>query len=122
MTALTLTWLEFALCAFLIGAAGPELSRSGDIIADKTGISGNWIGLILLGAVTSLPELVTGVSAVTIANTPNIAVGDIFGSCVFNLLILVAIDFMYRETPVYRRAHQGHILSAGFGVILIGFA
>lgn len=122
MTPLTLTWLQFGLCALLIGAAGPELSRSGDIIADKTGISGNWIGLVLLGAVTSLPELITGLSAVTVANEPNIAVGDIFGSCVFNLLILVAVDFMYRETPVYRRAHQGHILSAGFGVILIGFA
>jgi len=122
MTQLTLTWLQFGLCALLIGAAGPELSRSGDIIADKTGVSGNWIGLILLGAVTSLPELITGLSAVTVANEPNIAVGDIFGSCVFNLLILVAVDFMYRETPVYRRAHQGHILSAGFGVILIGFA
>jgi cation:H+ antiporter len=122
MAQLTLTWLQFGLCALLIGVAGPELSRSGDIIADKTGISGNWIGLILLGGVTSLPELITGLSAVTVADEPNIAVGDIFGSCVFNLLILVAVDFMYRETPVYRRAHQGHILSAGFGVILIGFA
>ena len=122
MTALTFSWLQFGVCALLIGAAGPELSRSGDIIADKTGISGVWIGLILLGAVTSLPELVTGLSAVTLADEPNIAVGDVFGSCVFNLLILVVVDFMHRETPVYRRAHQGHILSAGFGVILIGFA
>jgi cation:H+ antiporter len=109
MAQLTLTWLQFGLCALLIGVAGPELSRSGDIIADKTGISGNWIGLILLGGVTSLPELITGLSAVTVADQPNIAVGDIFGSCVFNLLILVAVDFMYREMPVYRRAHQGHI-------------
>jgi len=122
MAGLTLTWLQFGVCVLLIGVAGPELSRSGDIIADKTGISGNWIGLILLGGVTSLPELITGLSAVTVADQPNIAVGDIFGSCVFNLLILVAVDFMYREMPVYRRAHQGHILSAGFGVILIGFA
>jgi len=115
-------WTAFAVCAALIALAGPELSRSGDIIADKTGISGNWIGLVLLGTVTSLPELVTGVSAVTVARVPNIAVGDALGSCVFNLLILVVVDFMHREAPIYRRAHQGHILSAGFGVVLIGFA
>jgi cation:H+ antiporter len=115
-------WLSFAACTLLITLGGPELSRSGDIIADKTGISGNWIGLVLLGTVTSLPELVTGVTSVTVAQVPNIAVGDALGSCVFNLLILVAIDFVHREAPVYRRAHQGHILSAGFGVILIGFA
>ncbi len=118
---LVAVWLAFALCVALIGLAGPELSRSGDIIADKTGLSGNWIGLILLGTVTSLPELMTGLSSVTVANVPNIAVGDVLGSCVFNLLILVVIDFLYREAPVYRRAHQGHILSAGFGVVLIGF-
>jgi cation:H+ antiporter len=119
---LVAVWLAFAACAAMIAVAGPELSRSGDIIADKTGLSGNWIGLILLGTVTSLPELMTGVSSVTVADVPNIAVGDALGSCVFNLLILVVIDFLYREAPVYRRAHQGHILSAGFGVVLIGFA
>ena len=122
MTTLASVWAQFAACALLIGLAGPELSRSGDIIADKTGISANWIGLILLGTVTSLPELVTGVSAVTVAEVPDIAVGDVFGSCLFNLLILVAIDYFYRDMPVYRRAHQGHILSAGFGVVIIGFA
>jgi len=62
------------------------------------------------------------VSAVALADEPNIAVGDVFGSCVFNLLILVAVDFLHREAPIYRRAYQGHILSAGFGVVLIGFA
>ncbi len=119
---LVLVWLEFAACALVIGVAGPELSRSGDIIADRTGLSGNWIGLILLGTVTSLPELVTGISSVTAADTPNIAVGDVLGSCVFNLLILVVVDFVHRETSVYRRTHLGHILSASFGVVLIGFA
>jgi cation:H+ antiporter len=39
--------------------------------------------------VTSLPELVTGLSAVTVAHVPDIAVGDIMGSCVFNLLLVV---------------------------------
>jgi cation:H+ antiporter len=115
-------WLALVACGAFIGFAGPELSRSGDIIADKTGLSGNWIGLILLGTVTSLPELVTGISSVTVAHAPDIAVGDVFGSCIFNLLILVPLDFLHRETSVYRRAHQGHILSAGFGVMLIGFA
>jgi cation:H+ antiporter len=114
-------WMQFAACALLVGAAGPDLSRSGDIIADKTGLSGSWIGLILLATVTSLPELVTGISAVTVAEAPNIAVGDVLGSCVFNLAILVMLDFLHRGQSVYQRAHQGHILSAGFGIVLIGF-
>lgn len=117
-----LVWFEFAVCALLIGMAGATLSRYADVISDKTGFSRGWIGLILLATVTSLPELITGLSSVTLAQVPNIAVGDIFGSCVFNLVILVVLDFMLRGESAYRRASQGHILSAGFGVVLIGFA
>jgi cation:H+ antiporter len=99
-----------------------RLSRFGDIIAEKSGLSRGWIGLILLATVTSLPELVTGLSAVTIASVPDIAVGDILGSCVFNLLIIVVLDFLYRKESIYTRARQGNILSAGYGIALIGFA
>jgi cation:H+ antiporter len=91
------------------------------VIAEKTGLSGSWIGVVLLASVTSLPELVTGASAVTIADAPDIAIGDVLGSCVFNLLILVVLDFIQRGESVYRRARLGHVLSAGFGVVLIGF-
>ncbi|MDX1253474.1 MAG: sodium:calcium antiporter [Gammaproteobacteria bacterium] len=114
-------WLQFAVCVALIGFAGYNLSRYGDVIADKTGLSATWIGMILLATVTSLPELATGISAVTIVDVPNIAVGDALGSCVFNLLIIMILDFLHREESIYTRAGQGHILSAGFGVILIGF-
>ena len=61
-------------------------------------------------------------SSVTAAGAPDIAVGDIFGSCVFNLLLLVLLDFMYRTEPVYTRARHGHLVSAGFGTVLLGFA
>ena len=50
-------WAQFALLVLLNGIAGSKLSRYGDAIAEKTGLSGNWIGIILLATVTSLPEL-----------------------------------------------------------------
>lgn len=118
---ISLIWFEFSICAALIGLAGTKLCRYADVIADKTGLSGSWVGLILLATVTSLPELVTGVSAITLANVPNIAVGSLLGSCVFNLAILVMLDYLVRGESLYRRASPSHILSAGFGVILIGF-
>ena len=115
-------WFEFFICIVVITIAGFYLSRYGDAIADKTGMGGTWVGVILLATVTSLPELVTGITAVTFANAPDIAVGDVLGSCVFNLSIIVILDFMHRKESVYSRASQGHILSAAFGVMLIGFA
>ena len=122
MTATFLPWLKFAVCVVLIGLAGPSLTRYGDIIARLTGLSRSWIGLVLLATATSLPELFTGLSAVTVADAPNIALGDVLGSCVFNLTLLVLLDELSRKEPMYRRIDQGHILTAGFGVILIGAA
>ena len=114
-------WLEFALCAALIGFAGSKLSHYGDVIADKTGLGGAWIGLALMATVTSLPELVTGISSVTLVDAPDIAVGNVLGACVINLVMIVFLDLLQREESVYTRASQGHILSAGFGIIMAGF-
>lgn len=122
MNDLVAIWSSLFACLVVIGIAGVRLSRYGDIIAEKSGMSRGWVGLILLATVTSLPELMTGVSAVTVAHVPDIAVGDIMGSCVFNLLIIVLLDFLYRKESVYTRARQGNILSAGYGIALIGFA
>lgn len=116
-----LPWFEFALCMLLIAMAGSALTRYGDAIARLTGLSRSWIGLVLIATATSLPELFTGLSAAGVAGTPNIAVGDALGSCVFNLMLLALLDALSKEEPVYRRVDQGHILTAAFGVILIGF-
>ena len=115
-----LIWLKLALCGALIAMAGTMLTRYADVIADKTGVPGAWIGLVLLGFVTSLPELVTGISAVTLAHAPGIAIGDVLGSLVFNLLILALIDALNRKQPLYRSATQSHVLSAAWGIALIG--
>ncbi len=114
MNPVSLIWMQFALCAALIGLAGYQLSYQGDVIAKRTGVSGNWIGLALLATVTSLPELATGISSVTVAHAPNLAVGDALGSCVVNLVFLVVIDFFFRKEPVWQRAAQGHLLAASF--------
>ena len=115
-----LLWIaaQFALCALLILASGVRLSRYGDVIAEKTGLGGTWTGLVLMAAVTSLPELITGVSAMTLYNVPDIAAGDAIGSCMFNLAILAFLDARHPH-PLSAHIHQGHVLSAGFGVLLL---
>jgi cation:H+ antiporter len=116
---LLLLWLAFTLCTLTILYCGVQLSRYGDIIAEKTGFGGLWIGVILLAFVTSLPELVTGLSSVIIFQTPDIAAGDVFGSCVFNIFILALLDIFDRASPISSRVQQRHVLSAGFGILLL---
>ena len=46
-----LDWAQFAACALVIGYAGARLTRLAHAIGEKTGLSGSWIGLLLLGVV-----------------------------------------------------------------------
>ena len=117
-----LIWLEFILCSAVIVYCGSKLSKYGDVIAEKTGLGRAWIGLVLMASVTSLPELITGISSVAIADVPNIALGDIMGSCVFNLSIIALMDILHGRKPIFSESEHGHILSAGFGIILISLA
>jgi cation:H+ antiporter len=119
---MALLWIEFLLCTAVIVIAGANLSKYGDVIAEKSGLGRAWIGLILMAGVTSLPELITGISSVALANTPDIALGDVMGSCVFNLSLIAIMDMLYRPGPIFSRAEHSHNLSAGFGIILIGVA
>jgi hypothetical protein len=80
-----------------------------------------WVGLALLATVTSLPELASGISAVAVVAAPNLAVGSALGACVVDLLFLVVVDALQRHQPMYREASATHLLSAGFGVVMLGF-
>jgi cation:H+ antiporter len=117
---LALLLAKFAFCAAVIGTAGFVLTQSADRIGQATGLSGGWVGAALLATVTSLPELASGISAVTVVNAPNLAVGNALGACVFNLVFLVVVDAVQREQPIYRHASAAHLLSAAFGVVMLG--
>lgn len=121
MSSLWLIWTQLALCGLVISVAGTMLTRYADVIADKTGWSGAWIGLVLLATVTSLPELSTGISSVTLADAPNIAVGNVLGACVLNLAYVAVLDVMKRDEPLFKKTSQGHIGLAAFGTVMLGF-
>ncbi|MEJ2696107.1 MAG: hypothetical protein P8013_05625 [Candidatus Sulfobium sp.] len=114
-----LLWISFLVCTGAIVYSGTKLARYGDIIAEKTGMGRTWIGLVLMASVTSLPELITGISSVTFAGAPDIAAGDVIGSCVFNMLILSVLDAFCRQCPISSRAHHGHVLSGSIGILLL---
>ncbi|OGP65465.1 MAG: sodium:proton exchanger [Deltaproteobacteria bacterium RBG_16_42_7] len=116
---LLLLWLIFLGCTSAILYSGIKLSKYGDIIAEKSGLGRVWIGVILIASITSLPELVTGLSSVIIFKTPDIAAGNVLGSCVFNMLILALLDIFDKSSPISSRVQQGHTLSAGFGILLL---
>lgn len=113
----------FILCSIVIFFAGRKLSEYGDLLAEKAGWRKAWVGLILMASVTSLPELMVGLSSSAIVQSADLAVGDILGSCAFNLGILALMDaFVPRHKALFSLASQSHVLSAALGIILISMA
>ena len=100
---LVLLWLQLAAAAAIILVASTRLARSADVIAVKTGLGRSFVGVVLLATATSLPELGTGVSAITIVGSPDLAAGDAFGSNLVNLVIIALADIYWRRGPVLAR-------------------
>lgn len=116
-----MTWALFLVTAAVIVAGGTRLARYGDILGRLTGLGSSWIGAVLLAATTSLPELFTGFSATALNDLPDIAVGDVLGSCMFNLLILSFMDAVQPDR-LSARAHQGHTMAIALGAVLVSVA
>lgn len=114
-----MVWIKFFLCVVIILFAGTKLARYADAIAEKTGLGRLWIGFLFLGFVTSMPELATAVSSVALVGLPDLALGTLFGSSAFNLVILALLDMLHRGSPLLSRASRAHILSAGLGILLL---
>lgn len=110
----------FAGCALIILWAGRHLSYYGDLLAVRTGWGKAWVGLILMASVTSLPELMVGVSSAAIVQSADLAVGDILGSCAFNLGLLAMLDaFVPKHRAILSMASRNHVLAAALGIILL---
>ncbi|MFQ5992490.1 MAG: sodium:calcium antiporter [Nitrospiraceae bacterium] len=114
-------WLIFVISAAVIVVAGTKLSRYGDQLAERTGLGGLWIGVLLLAGATSLPEVLTTVSA-SLMELPNLAAGDLFGAVMTNMLTLGIIDLFFRQQRVWQHAAIDHALAASLAMTLVGLA
>lgn len=110
--------LQFLICGSIIIVAGTVLTRCADALADLTGLGRLLIGSVLLAATTSLPELTVDISAIRM-DLPDMAVGDLLGSGLFNLLILAVIDIQHQSRGrLLSRASAAHALSAVVSIAL----
>lgn len=111
-------WMIFLLCSLAIVLAGVKLAKFGNAIGKRTGIGQGWIGLLFLATITSVPELTTTVTGVTIG-APNIAVGNALGSNLFNVVIIAIVDIMLLgRGPFLRKVKTYHIVSGGAAILL----
>ncbi|PYZ97718.1 cation transporter [Alteribacter lacisalsi] len=109
----------FAITAAVTVYAAVKLSVYADVISERTSLGGMMVGMLLLAGATSLPEVTTSTTAILVGS-PDIAVGNVLGSNLFNLLILAVFDIVYRRRKLLAQVHSGHQLSAVVGLGLMG--
>lgn len=86
-------------------------------IAKMIGLSERFIGLTIVALGTSLPELVTSVTAARKGNA-DIAIGNIVGSNIFNILFVVGTSALITPVPFEKNFLIDTTISALIGVLL----
>ncbi|MDX5474586.1 MAG: sodium:calcium antiporter [Bacillaceae bacterium] len=94
-----------------------KLSKYADAISKKTTFGGAFLGAILLGGATSLPEITTSYTAAIIHN-PDLILGNILGSNLFNLLTLAFLNVYFIKKRIFQFRTKEHLYAALLGLFL----
>jgi cation:H+ antiporter len=100
----------FAAHAFVIVAAAIYLPSIGEKIAHETGLGETFVGSIFIALATTLPELTVSLTAYRIGAV-DMAVGNLFGSNLFNMNILALDDVFYVAGPLLNYVSANHLVS-----------
>lgn len=120
-----MSWLYVGLGLVLLFAGGEILVRGATGLAKRFGVSPLVIGAVIVGFGTSAPELLTSVQA-SLADAPGVAVGNVVGSNIANILLILAIAALVRPVLVkpaaFKRDGTALVLAMVFMVAILFFA
>ena len=112
-------WTVFLIGGVAVSVAATALAISADQIAEETGISATFVGVLAVAIVTTLPELTVGITAIRIG-APEMAIAGLYGSNAFNIAILAVADLAYFEGSLFGALDDSHVIAGGFAVLLMG--
>ena len=112
------TWVRFAVAATGVLIFAPVLAWSAGEIVSITGLEASFVGIVLLAAVTSFPELATTFAAVR-QRAVGIAVGNLFGSNAFNMLILGMLDVVNGKGPLMNVGNEVHVVTGALSLVMM---
>jgi cation:H+ antiporter len=116
-----MVWIQFLLSAAVLVYTAIKLAEYGDVIAVRTGLSGMFIGTLLIAGATSLPELLAAINAID-QGVPNLAAGSMFGSSMFNMFVLAILDLILQNARILRKVAMNHALAASLANMMTGLA
>ncbi|QLF71829.1 sodium:calcium antiporter (plasmid) [Peteryoungia desertarenae] len=109
----------FAVAAIFAWLAGARITGYANIISEKTGMGQALVGLLLLGGVTSLPELVVAVTS-SFSGDASLAVNGILGGIAMQVAILAVADALIHDRALTSVIPNPVVfLQGGFKVLLL---
>lgn len=109
--------LGFSIAAVVLIFITPTMVSSSASIAEFTGLGTTFVGTTLVALVTSLPELVTTLAAVKLG-ADDMAIGNLFGSNLFNMFALGLTDFFYIQGRFISVIDPAFLLVGMLGLIM----
>jgi cation:H+ antiporter len=113
----TKLWLEFAGSAAVVAVVGYLIGQAGLTVASESGLSGSIVGALFTSVITSLPELITVLTAVRIGAL-TLAVSNIVGGNTFDVLFVAAADVAFRGGSIYHAVDQQTLLVLAVTVVM----
>lgn len=111
--------IAFCVAALVIVIAGSRLARRADTLADRTGLGEALFGVLLLAAITSLPDFAATLSAALDAR-PDLAMSNVMGSMAVNLAFLGVADIFYRKANLeHAAASPVNLMLSGLLIVLL---
>ena len=114
-------WTVYSVSAIAILVSATALTISADQIANETGISASFIGVLAVAFVTTIPELAVGITLMRMG-APEMAVAEFHGSNALNIAILAVADFAYFEGSLFAELDDSDLLAGIFAVLLVGLS
>jgi len=98
---------QYFLLAFIVIYATSKASYYIDELDKKSNISGALIGGLLLATITSMPEFITSITSTVVLDKPGLAFGNVFGSNIFNIVILAIADLVFIKHLFFNKNKSG---------------
>jgi cation:H+ antiporter len=111
-------WGMFVLVSVGVIIAGFFLAFSVDRIAEITGIASSTLGILAASIVTTMPEAAATIAAARIG-AADLGIGNLYGSCAFNVTILFYADPFYRQGIIVNQTDPTHFVAGGVAILLM---
>ena len=111
-------WLYFGLASLGVVIAAPFLAYSVEEIAEVTGLAKGFLGVVAVALVTTMPEASATIAAARLG-AADLAIGNLYGSCAFTILVLALADPFYREGPLLESLGREPVAAGLIAVLLM---